>query len=341
MTDLQRSRKTSKKRSPFRRFLKYTLITLLILFVITGGVVGYMIYQMSSMTASSQQDLERGDKSEFREEAVDPVEDPISVLFLGLDSRDDDLSGRTDAMLLATFNPDDKSIKMLNIPRDSLVEIVGRGTRDKINHAHAFGGVDMTIDTVENLLDIPVDYVVSLNFIAFMEIVDTIGGVTVDVPMPISDTDNATYGTIEIDEGEQTLNGEEALAYVRMRKQDPRGDLGRGDRQKDVIEAVIRQSADFRTITRFNSLMDSLDRNMSTNLSFGNMVSMHGYAGDLDDIEQYSFDGYDTTEGGVYYYVIRDESRAEISQTFKEHLEISQSNSGTAESGGDGESAGQ
>jgi len=322
LTDLKRSDKNNKKKTPFRRFVKYTLFTLLGVMLIGGGILAYMIYEISNATNSSQEELDRGDKSQYREVAVDPVNDPISVMFLGLDSREDDLSGRTDAMILATFNPDEKTINMLSIPRDSYVEIPGRQHKDKINHAHAFGGVNMTIDTVENLFNIPVDYVVSLNFTAFMEIVDTIGGIEVDVPMPISDTDNATYGTIQIDEGLQTLNGEEALTYARMRKQDPRGDLGRGDRQKDVIEAIIKQSANFRTITRFGSLMDTLERNLSTNLSFGNMVSMHSYAGELDNIESLQLEGEDATIEGVYYYSLYDESVSEISRTFRDHLEI-------------------
>ncbi|SDO06365.1 transcriptional attenuator, LytR family [Alkalicoccus daliensis] len=322
MSELSRSDRQPKRRSPFRRFLKFTMIVVLMALIITGGVAGYMVYQVQSAAKGSHAELERGEKSDLRADAVNPGDEPVSVLFLGLDSREDDLSGRTDAMILATFNPEDKSIKMVNIPRDSYVNIPDKGTNDKINHAHAFGGVPYTINTVEQMLDVPVDYVVSLNFLAFMEIVDTIGGVEVDVPMPISDTDNATYGSIEIEEGMQTLNGEEALAYARMRKQDPRGDLGRGDRQKDIIEAVVRQSASFSTITRFDSLLDSLERNLSTNLTFGNMVSMHSYAGELNDIESLTFEGDDSMENGVYYYKIRDASLAEVSSTLKEHLEI-------------------
>lgn len=323
MSELSRSERPAKKRSPFRRFMKFTMIAVLSLLIVAGAVIGYMVFQVQSATSSSQEALDRGDMSDLRDEAVNPGNDPVSILFLGLDSREDDLSGRTDAMILATFNPNDDSVKMVNIPRDSYVDIPDQGTRDKINHAHAFGGVTYTINTVEQLLDVPVDYVVSLNFTAFIEIVDTIGGVEVDVPMPISDTDNATYGSIQIEEGLQTLNGEEALAYTRMRKQDPRGDLGRGDRQKDVIEAIIQQSANFNTITRFNSLVDSMERNLSTNLSFGNMVSMHSYANDLNEIESLTFEGDDVTEGGVYYYQIREDSLADVSNTFKEHLELS------------------
>ncbi|NJP37430.1 LCP family protein [Alkalicoccus luteus] len=329
--ELQRSRRPEKRPSRVKKLFKVALLFFLITFIVTGGVLGYMVYQVQSATNSSQAELDRGEKSDMRDEAVDPVDDPVSILFLGLDSREDDLSGRTDAMVLATFNPNDESVKMVNIPRDSYVYMPDRDTNDKINHAHAYGGVTSTINTVEHMLDIPVDYVVSLNFTAFVEIIDTIGGVEVDVPMPIADTDNATYGTIEIEEGMQTLNGEEALAYARMRKQDPRGDLGRGDRQKDIIEAVIHQSASFRTITNFNSLVDSMERNLSTNLSFGNMVSMHSYANDMNDIESLTFEGDDYNEGGVYYYRIRDESLADVSGTLKEHLEITSSTTASQE----------
>lgn len=323
MTDLKRSDKNNKKKtSPFRRFLKYTLITLLGLFLIAGGVVAYMIYQLSNVTSSSQQELDRGEKSDYREEAVDPVTDPVSILFLGLDSRDGELKGRTDANILTTFNPDDNSIKMVSIPRDSRVEIPGRGM-DKLNHAHAFGGVDLTIETVENLFDIPVDYVVTINFEAFIEIIDTLGGVEVDVPFTFTEMDSGdNKGALTIEEGNQTLNGEEALAFVRMRKQDPSGDIGRGERQKDVIEAIINQSTKFSTITRFNSLMDSVDRNLATNISFGKVVSMHSYAGDLNNIESLHLEGADARIDGLYYYSLFNESVSEISQQLKDHLEV-------------------
>jgi len=321
MSDLRRTKK--KKKTPFRRFMKYSLITLLTLIVVSVGVIAYMIYQFSNVTDSSRQELARGDKSNYREEAVDPVTDPVSILFLGLDSREGELSGRSDANILATFNPNDDSIKMVSIPRDARVDIPGRGL-DKLTHAYAYDGADLAIETIENLFDIPVDYVVSLNFNAFMEIVDTIGGVEVEVPFTFSEMDSSDKkDALTLQEGKQTLTGEEALAFVRMRKQDPRGDLGRGDRQKDLIEAIIRQSANFTTITRFNSLMDSLERNLSTNLSFSKIVSMHSYARDLDNIESLLLEGEDARINNIYYYQLFDESVSEVSQTLKEHLDIS------------------
>ncbi|RKL68300.1 transcriptional regulator [Salipaludibacillus neizhouensis] len=312
--------RVNKRKKPRNKFLRVTLITFLALFILVGGALAYGIYKISGVTSSAQLDLERGDMSEYRDAAVDPIEDPVSILFLGLDSRDGDLSGRTDAMVLATFNPEEETIEMVNIPRDSYVEIVGRGTFDKINHAHAFGGLDMTLDTVENMFDIPVDYFVSLNFDAFIEIIDALDGIEVDAPMAITDTDNATYGTISIEEGLQTLNGEEALAYVRMRKQDPRGDLGRGDRQKEVIGSVIQKAASFSSITRFGPLLDSFEGNLNTNISFSSMLGMHSYANELANIESHSLTGQDITENGIYYFQLDDAVLQEVSDSFKVHL---------------------
>ncbi|MDG5786690.1 LCP family protein [Evansella sp. AB-P1] len=313
--------RTNNKKT-FNSFFKITALSLLVVFLIAGSVLAYMGYKMASVTSSAQQELDRGDRSDLRETVVNPSNDPISILFLGLDSRDGDLTGRTDAMILTTFNPEEGTIKMLNIPRDSRVEIVGRGFMDKINHAHAFGGVDMTIDTVENLFDIPVDYFVSLNFDAFMEIIDELGGVTVNVPFTFTEKDNATYGTIVLEEGEHRLNGQEALAYVRMRKQDPQGDLGRGERQKEVIEAIIKEAVSLSSITRFGSVMDSVGNNLNTNITFNNMLSMHSYANKLGNIESLKLDGRNYIEEGIYYYKLEEESVAEITQTLQLHLNI-------------------
>ncbi|SDZ33013.1 cell envelope-related function transcriptional attenuator common domain-containing protein [Evansella caseinilytica] len=321
MTQLRTNKKRTKKRSSLKRGLKITLITLVGLFIIAGGTLAYMGLKLANITSSAQQELERGDRSELRNEAVSPINDPISILFLGIDSREEDLTGRTDAMLLATFNPKEGSIKMLNIPRDSYVEIVGRGTYDKINHAHAFGGVDMTIDTVENLLNIPVDYFVTLNFTAFMEIIDELGGVEVDVTQGFTEKDNATYGTIILEEGRQTVNGAEALAYVRMRKQDPLGDLGRGERQKEVIEAVINKAASLSSITKFGSLMDALGNNLNTNITFNNILGMYTYIDDLNNVESLSFENGDNfIENSISYHQLNEESVREISEILQVHL---------------------
>ncbi|WP_227937237.1 LCP family glycopolymer transferase [Alkalihalobacillus deserti] len=310
-------RKRRGKKGILRMFLLLGFITLLAF----GGGAGYLIYKISNVTANTQLELERGDKSEKREIAVSPSKDNISIMFLGVDSRDSDLRGRTDAMLLATFNRTDSSIKILSIPRDSRVDIPGRQNPDKINHAHAFGGLDLTIETVEEFLNIPVDYYVTLNFEAFMEIIDSFGGVDVEVPFTFSEQNSAgVHNTITINEGLQTLDGEEALAYVRMRKKDPLGDIGRGMRQQQVIQALIEKGSSFSSISKYGDVLESIEEYMFTNISFGNMVALHSYASSLNKIETINLKGSNSTIGGAYYYQISEESREEISTTLREHL---------------------
>ncbi|SES01340.1 LCP family protein [Salisediminibacterium halotolerans] len=313
-------KKTTKPRK--KRIWKIALLAFLLVFAVAGAGLAYVMNQVSSVAESTQQELERGERSEYRDVDVDPREDPVSVLFLGLDTRDGDLSGLTDAMILVTFNPDDESVKMLNIPRDSLVDIPGRAQTDKINHAHAFGGIDLTLDTVEGLLDVPVDYFVSVNFDAFMEVVDEVGGIDVDAPMEVRDTDNATYGEIVIPKGEQTLDGEEALAYARMRKHDPEGDIGRGKRQKEIIESLIHETANVSNLTSFQPLLDTVERNTEMNIDFDTMMSLHHYADSLAEIESLNLDGSGIMRDDIYYYQLDEESLHDTRQRLKLHLEM-------------------
>ncbi|BBP88317.1 hypothetical protein BsIDN1_19350 [Bacillus safensis] len=153
--------------------------------------------------------------------AFDPGKDSFSVLLLGIDSRPGETvdEARSDAVLLAAVNRTDKTIKLLSIPRDSYVDIPGRGY-DKIAHAHAFGSADLSVKTVENLLNIPVDYVISGNFKAFQDIVDELNGidVTIEDESIAKQMEKDSKGKVQVQTGTHRLNGEEALAFVRTRE---------------------------------------------------------------------------------------------------------------------------
>ncbi|MBL3199286.1 LytR family transcriptional regulator, partial [Klebsiella pneumoniae] len=90
---------------------------------------------------------------------------------------------RSDSLMLFTLNPKTKSMKITSIPRDSYTEIVGKGKKDKINHAYAFGGIDMAVKTVENFLNVPVDHYIEVNMAGFKDIVDAVGGVDINNDM--------------------------------------------------------------------------------------------------------------------------------------------------------------
>ena len=125
------------------------------------------------------QPIERELSEKRIEEVTFKKKEPFSVLILGVDERKGD-RGRSDTMIVLTVNPNQNSIKMLSIPRDTRTEIVGHGTEDKINHAYAFGGIEMSMATVEDFLNIPIDYYLQINMEGFKDIVDSVGGVTVN-----------------------------------------------------------------------------------------------------------------------------------------------------------------
>jgi polyisoprenyl-teichoic acid--peptidoglycan teichoic acid transferase len=310
-----RSEKHSKKK---KRIWLRVIGILLLLLLVGGGAYAYSIYHsLNSAVETMHSPIERDKSSKRTKEIEFNDKEPFSVLLLGVDERDDD-KGRSDSMIVLTVNPDVKSVKMISIPRDTLTEIVGKGTKDKINHAYAFGGVQMSMDTVESLLDIPIDYYVQINMEGFEDIVNAVGGVTVNNDL------NFSHGGYTFEEGKLELSGKEALAFSRMRYEDPRGDFGRQLRQREVIQGVIREGASVSSLWNFDNIFDALGNNVKTNLKFEEMVDIQKhYKAASKDIEQIQIkNGSGTKIDGIYYYIIPDEELESIQKTLQEHLEL-------------------
>ncbi|MGD6968582.1 LytR family transcriptional regulator [Rossellomorea vietnamensis] len=309
-----RADKHEKKKS--RKGLKIFGIIALLL-VIAGGAYAYSLYDSINDTASEMHEKIDREKSDKREKKVSVEhKEPFSVLLLGVDEREGD-RGRSDTMIVLSVNPNENSTKMVSIPRDTRVDIIGRGTVDKINHAYAFGGVEMAMDTVENFLDIPIDYYAKINMEGFKDIVDAVGGVTVNNSFEFS------QGGDQFAQGELNLNGEEALNYARMRKSDPRGDFGRQDRQRQIIQAVIKEGASISSLWNYGDIFDAIGQNVKTNLTFDEMVDIQkNYKSATSDIEQSQIAGSGTTIDGIYYFMVPQEEQTAVQQTLKDHLEI-------------------
>jgi polyisoprenyl-teichoic acid--peptidoglycan teichoic acid transferase len=325
---MKKSRYIKRKRKKRKRLLKWIVLPLMLCIGIAVTYSAYLFYKTSVAAESSQKLLERGEKSTKRVKPVDPKYDNISILFVGIDdSEKRKLGGKTraDALILATFNRKDRSIKMVSIPRDSYVYIPIEHKRDKINHSHFFGDIDGTIETVEELFDIPVDYYVRLNFNAFVKIVDTLGGIDVDVPITFTEQDSKDRAkAIHLEKGYQTLNGEEALALARTRKID--SDLERGKRQQLILEAIIKKALSVKSITKYDDLIETLGDNISTNMSFGELLSLYRYALEGSDlkIERYQLTGNDMYLDDTYYFQLDDQKVREISKMLKNHLELNE-----------------
>ncbi len=321
----QANRTTIVKKRKLRKRV-YIIMIALVFILAAGGYATYLYLEAQSALTGSFKDDGRGDKSTLRDEAVNPKLDNVSVLIMGIDSseaRESAGPGRTDAMIFATLNKKDKSVKLVSIPRDSYTYIPEVGYETKINHAHAHGGTKAAIETVEHLFELPVDYYVKLNFEAFIDVIDTLDGIEMDVPYEFKEQDSTDKANaIHLKPGKQTLNGEEALALARTRKHD--SDVERGKRQLEIIQAIVDKSVSITTILKLDDLINAVAENISTNLSFKDMKSLVAYSsstGDLD-IESYSIDGIDYQPSNTYYWKLDDQSLEDTKKLLRDHLEL-------------------
>lgn len=305
---------TTKKKK--RTWLKILIISFTFLFLVIGGYV-YSVYNSLNQAVNIMHEpLERSKSEKRTEELSFKKAEPFSVLLMGVDERKGD-RGRSDSLIVLTINPNNNSVKMLSIPRDTRTEIVGKGFEDKINHAYAFGGVDMSIATVENFLDIPIDHYVQINMDGFKDIVDAVGGVSVQNDLDF------TYEGSHFPKGQLNLNGEKALKYSRMRYEDPRGDFGRQARQRQIIQAVIKEGASLSTLTNYGDIFKALGSNVKTSLKFDEMVTIQSkYKAASKGMQQEQVNGKGTKIDGVYYYIVPEEEKSRIQNLLKEQLEI-------------------
>lgn len=317
------TRSTKKKKYKLRKRAFFILIPLILL--ISAVTYGGFLYAKAKSAMSESYEDDGREKSALREMMVDPKYDNVSVLIMGVDSsdiRDNKEDARTDTLMVATLNKDEKSVKLLSIPRDSYVYIPEVGYETKINHAHAFGGTKATIETVENLLDIPVDYYVKVNFEAFIDVVDAIDGIEFDVPYEFEEQDSKDKAdAIHLKPGKQILNGEEALALARTRKQD--NDIERGKRQQEIIQAIMDKSISLGSVLKYDNIIEAVGDNMTTNMTFDEVKSFvaYGTKGTNLDIETLTLDGYDF-QAGAYYWKLDQEDLAKTSELLKKHLDI-------------------
>lgn len=250
---------------------------------------------------------------------------PFTVLLLGTDS-DNLNAGRTDTIVLAVVDPKTDKINLLSFPRDTRVEIAGKGKFDKINHSFNYG-VSTTIATVEHYLQIPVDYYMSVNLNGFVDLVDELGGVTLDVEKNMQFYDRLTKQQFMLSAGKQHLTGTQALNYARFRS-DGEGDFGRNRRQRQVITAMIDQSINFRNVSKITDIFKILGNNARTDLSLNQIVKMaiqlNGANG--DSVETIEMKGYPSNIGGISYVEISEEEHERVKELLATMLQGEKTN---------------
>jgi LCP family protein required for cell wall assembly len=261
------------------------VILVAVLALAVWSLLGYLAFRSGVKEANERLDS-RADAALTEQDGL-VLTNPSTILVLGTDEGPNRQGPfRSDAIMIVRTDPDEHRIALLSIPRDLRVEIPGRGP-DKVNAAYAFGGPTLAIRTVEALTGIPLNHVIVVDFSEFREVIDTLGGVTINVPKPIlSNKFECPFATRarcdrwqgwRFRKGEQEMNGKQALIYARVRvnQLDPsESDITRGERQQAVVQAMADEITSFKTFLRMPFIGDELAAPLATDLSANQFLQL-------------------------------------------------------------------
>ena len=320
---------TRKGKNGRKRVWKVIFSVLLIGMV---GTVAYLFKAYSDIGSTAESIYTSVNVNEMREEEieVETATQPISFLLLGADTgtaeEERTETGRSDTIIVCTVNPNTKTTTLLSIPRDSYAEIVGYSDvydyygdyYDKMNHAYAFGGTEMSINTVQEFLNVAIDYYVEVNFDGLVDIVDAVGGIEITSPLTFD-----FYGPQFIEGETRILDGYEALQFSQMRKQDPEGDLGRQKRQQMVIKAILDKVLTMGTVVNYKNILATLEDNVQLNMSLDEILSIaSGYRKSMENFQQFYVEGEEMYIDEIYYYYVDPEERLRLSNILRNELEL-------------------
>ena len=286
---------------------------ILVLFLAVVGMGAKLYWDVSKSMDKTYETVERSKKSQVNLNN----KEPFSVLLLGIDTGDDGRveQGRSDTTIVATVNPRDKQTTLVSLARDTYVDIPGQGKQDKLNHAYAFGGASLAMDTDENYLNIPINHYVSINMAGLKELVNAVGGIEVNNNLTFSqDGYDFTIGKISLD-------GEQALSYSRMRYEDPNGDYGRQERQRKVIEGIVQKVLSLNSVSNYQEILTAVSDNMKTDVSFDDMKKIAlDYRSAFGKVKQDQLQGTGFMQDGVSYQRVDEQELTRVQQELKNQL---------------------
>ncbi|QEA53024.1 LCP family protein [Loigolactobacillus coryniformis] len=303
-----------KKKS--RRWPKILLAVIAVMLLVGGVFAAYAYYQ-TKQTANKIYKA-----SDENASAVVKQKKPLSILLLGIDTGADGRTdkGRSDTMIVATINPTTKKTTFVSIPRDTMAEMTASGETSiqKINSAYEIGGAKTAKKTVSKLLNIPINYYLTLNMGGLAKIVDAVGGVTVTSNLTF------TFNNITIKKGTHHLNGKQALSFARMRYDDPKGDYGRQLRQQQVIKAVTKKLLSLNGVANYQKILSVVQNNLQTDLSFSDMKGLAAnYRSAATNMVSDQLQGQDAYINGSSYQIAPTKEINRISKKLRKQLNLS------------------
>ena len=312
-----------------------------------SGITGYEdIATDTKVIIKKDKEMKKSETSDIETVSVNKsVTEPFTILLMGIDSTAEVLSKNAvangDTLILITFNPKTLNATMISIPRDSYVPIACWPNKDenKITHAAGYGNACM-INTIQNYFGITIDYYAKINFKGLVKLVDSVGGVEVDVPQQLCTDNSDRWDQVCIQPGRQTLNGEQALVFARNRKQLVNGDFGRAQHQQEIIMALINKMKTITKVSQFTAILDTISNSLDTNLTTKQILEFYNVGkdiikkslsssdADLINIQQLYLYGnsqmiYDERMRMVLYnYVPNNNSKKDVVRAMKENLEL-------------------
>ena len=276
---------------------KRFFITLLVILV---GFFGSK-FILDRLYASKKYNI-NGNENIINDDAVKKEDGKYLMLLVGVDKNGNDDNTdftRTDTIMLISADTKTGDMELLSIPRDSRVKI--RDKFDKVNHAHAFGGIELTMQTLRQFLGLDIDYYVQVDYKALMNIIDALGGVDYDVPEGI----NIHKGKVKINPGPNHLDGNEVMWYLRTRNIYSNGDIGRVNTQqafvKSMVDEMVKKSKDMNLMTFVSNYI----KYVKTNLPMSAMLDLAGHINSFssDKMQTHTVPGMEENIGGVSYWI--------------------------------------
>ena len=313
---LYKHKKSSKAKGGFGRLITGLFLTAIVLIVVAFAFIGIagMDNKYSKMLMSFVKDLNPKAQKGFN---LPLLQHKQNILVVGVDSNGkgtDPFKGtRSDTMILVNIDPASHSINAISIPRDSKVYLAGDHGVQKINAAHALGGIELTTRTIEDTLGIKIDKYVVVNNDGVKKLVDALDGVPVYIEKDMYYNDNAGGLHINLSKGLHVLNGEQVEGYLRFRK-DGLGDIGRTSRQQWFVKAVLEKLQSPAVIPKIPEVLNIASTYVKTNLSLYEMSHLAAALRNIDmnDVEFATLPGAPSKKGYISYWILDPEKTQEV-----------------------------
>lgn len=278
------------------KILKSIIIFLLFVIIFAAGflIVGFL--------------KGNNEKNPVESENTNPGEE-VLFLLAGVDSTGEETGTRTDTLMLIKADKDNKTVDMISIPRDSYVSI--NGNMDKINAAHSYGGIELTMDVVRDFLGINLDKYMVISFEAVIKGIDALGGMDVEVS-------NDVASAMGISPGIHTMTGDEVLNYVRFRKGYQNADLGRINTQQDFIKQFIKEATKAKNLPKLPKVYMAMKPYLKTNMGMKELtdLALNFKSVDTSSLNSVKLEGECFDFNGISYYKIYPDSIENIRNTY-------------------------